>query len=176
MKPLETAAFNAAGLSKQGFGLIQDGSLFAQLLPSAITLPRDDNERSRTFYAMLVATALAALVFLGWPTHIPRPTPTTEGWAGFAWSALFWFDTPRNCFPSLHVALAALAGWSLWRSGHRAAAIIWPALISLSTLTTRQHVAWDVAGGLVLAPLAWTLTTRYFRYDRAIPTHHAAGA
>lgn len=38
VKPLETAAFNAAGLSKQGFGLIQDGSLFAQLLPSAITV------------------------------------------------------------------------------------------------------------------------------------------
>jgi peptide/nickel transport system substrate-binding protein len=38
LKPLETAAFNQAGLSKQGFGLIQDGSLFAQLLPSAITV------------------------------------------------------------------------------------------------------------------------------------------
>jgi peptide/nickel transport system substrate-binding protein len=38
IKPLETAYFNAAGLSKQGFGLIQDGSLFAQLLPSAITV------------------------------------------------------------------------------------------------------------------------------------------
>ena len=38
IKPLETAAFNQAGLSKQGFGLIQDGSLFAQLLPSAITV------------------------------------------------------------------------------------------------------------------------------------------
>jgi ABC-type transport system substrate-binding protein len=38
VKPLETAAFNQAGLSKQGFGLIQDGSLFAQLLPSAITV------------------------------------------------------------------------------------------------------------------------------------------
>lgn len=38
VKPLETAAFNAAGLSKQGFGMIQDGSLFAQLLPSAITV------------------------------------------------------------------------------------------------------------------------------------------
>jgi peptide/nickel transport system substrate-binding protein len=38
VKPLETAAFNQTGLSKQGFGLIQDGSLFAQLLPSAITV------------------------------------------------------------------------------------------------------------------------------------------
>jgi peptide/nickel transport system substrate-binding protein len=38
VKPLETAAFNQAGLSKHGFGLIQDGSLFAQLLPSAITV------------------------------------------------------------------------------------------------------------------------------------------
>jgi len=38
VRPLETAAFNQAGLSKQGFGLIQDGSLFAQLLPSAITV------------------------------------------------------------------------------------------------------------------------------------------
>jgi membrane-associated phospholipid phosphatase len=146
------------------------------LLPTAIMLARDEVDRSRTFYAMLVGTALAAIIFLAWPIQIERPTQPSTGLTGLAWSMLYFTDTPRNCFPSLHVALAALAGVALWRRGYRLPAVAWPALIVMSTLTTKQHVAWDIAGGLVLAPLAWISTPRLLRYERTKPTHHAAGA
>ena len=45
------------------------------LLMTALALARDHHDRSRSFYAMLVATLVAALVFLAWPTELERPTP-----------------------------------------------------------------------------------------------------
>ncbi len=83
---------------------------------------------------------------------------------------------PANCFPSLHVALAAIAGCALWRRGIRVVAVIWPALIAVSTLTTRQHVAWDVAGGLLLAGVVIVLTPKVFRLERTQFAHDTAGA
>lgn len=144
------------------------------LLPTAIILARDELDRSRTFYAMLVATVLAAIVFLTWPMQIERRMQPSAGLTGFAWSVLYLTDTPRNCFPSLHVALAIIASAALWRRKYRVLAVIWPTLVIISTLTTKQHVVWDVAGGFVLAPLAWILTPKIVHYERTKPTHHAA--
>jgi membrane-associated phospholipid phosphatase len=146
------------------------------LLPFAIASARDDVDRSHTLYGLLVATALAAVVFLAWPTQVARATPTGEGLTALAWRLLHDVDVPANCFPSLHVALAAIAGRALWRRGARVVAVLWPALIAVSTLTTRQHVAWDVFGGLVLAAVAIVLTPRLLRLERTQLAHDAAGA
>ncbi|HYR33659.1 MAG TPA: phosphatase PAP2 family protein [Burkholderiales bacterium] len=142
------------------------------LLPGSIVLARDDDDRSRAFYAMLVATALAAAVFVLWPTQLERQSPPAQGLMGFAWSALYFSDTPNNCLPSLHVALAALAGCVLWRSGWRLTAVLWPSLIALSTLTTKQHVLIDVAGGLALAAVAWVLVPKLVCHERPQPAHN----
>jgi membrane-associated phospholipid phosphatase len=138
------------------------------LLPAAIVCARDDGERSRTFYAMLLATAIAAIVFVLWPTQLDRPAAPSEGLTGIAWTLLYMSDTSGNCLPSLHVALASLAGMALWRRGWRTHALIWPLLIGIAALTTKQHVAWDLLAGLVLAVLvvlAWILTPKLVRND-----------
>ncbi|WP_313950149.1 phosphatase PAP2 family protein [Accumulibacter sp.] len=144
------------------------------LLPTAIVSARDDSDRSQTLYAMLLATLLAAPIFLAWPTVVLRPTPP-DGFTGLAWRLLYLADTPANCFPSLHVALATIAGRALWRRGACALAVVWPSLIAVSTLTTRQHVAWDIAGGICCAAIALWLTKRIFRLDCTRPAHDAAG-
>jgi membrane-associated phospholipid phosphatase len=144
------------------------------LLPYALASTRDDAVRSRAFYSMLVATAIAALVFMLFPTRVPQAVAPADGLLGLVWHALHLADTPNNAFPSLHVALAALAGATLWHSDRRVAALVWPALIAASALTTRQHVAWDVAGGLLLAPLAWFLTPRLIPYERTLAPDYAA--
>jgi membrane-associated phospholipid phosphatase len=144
------------------------------LLPFAIVTARDDTDRSYTLYAMLIAALLAAAVFLAWPTEIARQLPASDGLTGLAWRLLYLADTPTNCFPSLHVALAAIAARALWRRGALVLACAWPALIALSTLTTRQHIVWDIAGGLVLAVFAIRLTPRMLRLERAQLTHRTA--
>lgn len=146
------------------------------LLPTAIIGARNDIDRSQCLYSILLATALAAIVFLAWPTRIERPAPPTEGITALAWQLLYLADTPANCFPSLHVALAAIAAATLWRRGSRAGAIAWPGLITLSTLTTRQHVAWDIAGGLLCAVLALWLTPRMLRLEYSVPADGPARA
>lgn len=135
------------------------------LLPASIVLAANDADRSRTFYAMLLATLAATAVFLIWPTEIMRPVQPKDGMTGIAWKLLYLSDTPRNCFPSLHVALAALSGVALWRCGMGWVAMLWPALIVLSTLTTKQHMAWDVLGGLLLGASAWVCTPRVIDYE-----------
>lgn len=144
------------------------------LLPYALVAARDDGARSHAFYSMLLATLLAAVIFVCFPTSVMRPTPPLDGLLGLAWRGLHLADTPNNGFPSLHVALAAIAGMLLWQTNRRALAIIWPALISLSTLTTRQHIAWDIAGGLLLAASAWRLTPTLISYERTHTPDHSA--
>jgi len=146
------------------------------LLPLAVVQARDDADRSQGFYAMLAATALAAAVFVSWPTQLERQGVPAGGATGLAWTVLYLADTPNNCFPSLHVALAAIAGRLLWRRERRVVAVAWPVMIAAATLTTKQHVAWDIAGGLVLAAVAWTLVPKLLRHERAQPIRHAAGA
>jgi membrane-associated phospholipid phosphatase len=68
-------------------------------------------------------------------------------------------DAAGNACPSLHVATAAFT--ALWvehvlrRIGAprwlRACNGLWVGAIVWSTMATKQHVAWDVAGGLLLA-------------------------
>jgi len=146
------------------------------LLPIALLTARSDTDRSRAFYAMLLATVMAAVVFLAWPTRLERMAAPASGISALAWQLLYLMDTPGNCFPSLHVALAVIAGWALWRRGWRVVAVLWPAVILLSTLTTRQHVLWDVAGGVMCATAALALTPYLVTYERSYPTRYPGRA
>ncbi|HEY6402922.1 MAG TPA: phosphatase PAP2 family protein, partial [Blastocatellia bacterium] len=66
---------------------------------------------------------------------------------------LYSIDSAANCFPSLHVALAWLSALGLRDERRRAGALamVWAALISISTLTTKQHYFADLVGGGALA-------------------------
>lgn len=94
--------------------------------------------------------------------------PTTTPAFGVHWSdypalqVLKAADRGGNAFPSLHVAFAVYSGAIIagelrscsappWVRG---ASWLWCAAIVYSTLATRQHVAIDVAGGLVVAMVA----------------------
>jgi len=60
-----------------------------------------------------------------------------------------------------------IAARALWRRGAFILATGWPILIAASTLSTPQHVAADIVGGLLLAALALWLTPRILRLDPA---------
>jgi len=105
------------------------------------------------FAAIAVATLISAIVFVLWPTTIERPLTRNT-----AYAALWLFDVPTNCFPSLHVALAMIAA-AFWPDRKtRAVAIVWAAAIAVSTLTTKQHYAIDVLGGAVVGAVAIAAT------------------
>jgi hypothetical protein len=117
--------------------------------------------RDLLLYTLWIGTlCLAGLAcFHFWPTAVPRPALELSGYPGFA--LLQGVDAAGNACPSLHVATAAFT--ALWvdhvlqRTGApwwlRGCNGVWVGAIVWSTMATKQHVAWDVAGGLLLALL-----------------------
>lgn len=110
---------------------------------------------SRMVYTISLASLLAFCVFLIYPIEFPRGVTAKDGVAGSAFRFLYSIDSASNCFPSLHVALAWLSALGLRDERRKAGAlaIVWAALISISTLTTKQHYFVDLVGGGGLALL-----------------------
>ncbi len=96
-------------------------------------------------------------IFHFWPTAVPRPAMDLSTYPGFA--LLQGVDAAGNACPSLHVATAVFTAcwvqhllracgaphWLRWSN------LLWVSAIVWSTMATKQHVAWDVAAGLLLA-------------------------
>lgn len=123
-------------------------------LPACLLLVRDEKVFARARVAVLIGVVVSNAVFLLWPTTIVRVAHDS-----FLFDFIARVDTPANCFPSQHVALALVAAWGLWRDGFPRAGLVlaWAAAISVSTVLVRQHYAVDVAGGVALAAASWRL-------------------
>jgi membrane-associated phospholipid phosphatase len=137
----------------------------------AIWLPRDDKLRSDAAYGLMLAAIIGLIVFTVFPTSVPRQSPNLTGATGVLWQLLHSVDTMVNALPSLHVANTCLASVALASRGGlwRTAVPVWAGLIILSTLTTKQHYAIDVPGGLMLALICFALVrfgVEYRRIDR----------
>lgn len=116
----------------------------------------------RALHAFIMVVGIAYAGFVLYPTVLPRPPSTGEGF--FAWTLQLNYnlDPPLNCFPSLHVAwgfVAALACYRVHR-GVGFGALAWAALIAVSTLYTKQHYVVDVVAGIALAILAYVVFLR----------------
>lgn len=135
-------------------------------LPQALMPVRRD---LFAYCAWIGALCLAGLAcFWLWPTAVPPSRIDTSLYPGFG--LIRGIDAAGNACPSLHVATAAFsaiwldrllaeigAGWRM-----RAFNWIWFVAIAWSTMATRQHVALDVAAGILLA-LAFALPSLRFR-------------
>lgn len=129
-------------------------------------------EGKKVFYRMAVAGIAAKLIclvfFFVLPTYMPDwPSGTFEIKNFTDWLLQFIYDhdEPNNLFPSIHVLESwlvmrtALAGKKLpkpFKIGISVAAIC----IILSTLTVKQHLLADVAGGILVTELSMLLTAK----------------
>jgi hypothetical protein len=131
------------------------------------------NVRELVGYGVWIGTlCIVGLVcFYLWPTAVPHvPLNTTH--VGF--DMLRGVDAAGNACPSLHVATATFS--ALWLDrllreltlprALRVANAVWFVLIVWSTMAIKQHVWWDVVGGLALAlAVAWP-SLRWFAARR----------
>lgn len=64
------------------------------------------------------------------------------------------FYNPVAAMPSLHVGVAPIVGWALWRltpwALTRALGIAYPILVATAVVVTGNHFVLDVAGGLIV--------------------------
>ena len=134
-------------------------------LPPALLETRRELYR----YGMAIAgTCLAGLIaFYFWPTAVPA---ADIDWARYPEVGFLKnIDAAGNAFPSLHVATAIFSGLWLDHLLRRFGAPLWSLSfnwiwcigIIYSTLATRQHVAVDVWGGLMLGGVAAWLSMRH---------------
>lgn len=131
-------------------------------------------ECTRAFVAMVMVAVLATFYFLFFPTELPRRElmhidagPLTQA----AWAFLMRADNPTNSFPSMHIAEATITAVALMRAHvrFRWLAPIWAAAVAVSTMTTEQHVALDVLGGLLLAAFCLWVTDRFIYVGNELP-------
>jgi len=107
----------------------------------------------RWLAALLLCTMACYLGFVLFPAHYPRPSldaiPSAVWRRAFGW--LDAFDGRGNTFPSLHVALTTVSALYMRRSRHGWSWVMAAVVLSLSTVTVKQHFVADVAAGAALA-------------------------
>jgi membrane-associated phospholipid phosphatase len=132
----------------------------------AVATCRDRRLYDRSLVSILACAGLGAIGHWLVPAEYPRPAvlpPYADASAAFlAWVQSI--DPPSNVFPSLHVAFAVQLALILrvHRPPIGAILLVMAAVLSASTLLTKQHFIADVFGGLVLGAAIAALVLRPF--------------
>jgi membrane-associated phospholipid phosphatase len=155
-------------VSLQPAWMIVYGSLyvFVVILPLLVVRERALIRRAMQAYLMVMIVAYTG--FLLYPTSGPiRADVPADGFAAWTLGLVYSIDPPYNCFPSLHVAYAFVSALACYRihRGVGTVAVLWAALIGVSTLSTRQHYVVDVIAGSAIAFVAYGMFLR--RHPRA---------
>ncbi len=133
---------------------------------------QDVSELNKTLYSFFILTLVSGCFFVFYPLISPRELyPLTETSSLNARFLLFIrsTDTAGNCLPSLHVGFCYLFALGFYRTQkHKFVfSMIVANVISVSTLTTKQHYLVDVIAGALLASMIYFVMDRWTRV--AIP-------
>lgn len=113
------------------------------------------------------AKGICLLCFLLFPTTNIRPVVDPQGFWNAAIQFLYRSDAADNLFPSIHcltswfcyIGLQKQQNIPVW---YRRLSSLIALAVFLSTLTTKQHVAVDVVGGILLAQFSYWFTGHTF--------------
>jgi len=119
--------------------------------------------------ALTIAVCINYLTYIIYPTTYPRPPlpqSTELGASLYHW--LVSIDTPANCFPSGHITTPAIGCWYLARhhTTLRPFLFITFLILSVTTLTTKQHYAIDIPAGLFTAGLGILIANALVKSDK----------
>ncbi|VAW80815.1 hypothetical protein MNBD_GAMMA12-2400 [hydrothermal vent metagenome] len=129
----------------------------------------DENDFISALIALTIAVCINYMIYILYPTTYPRPplpADTELGSGLYHW--LTSIDTPANCFPSGHITTPAVGCWYLGRHHKtlRPYLFITFAILSLTTLTTKQHYIVDIPAGLVTASLGILIANALIKSDK----------
>jgi membrane-associated phospholipid phosphatase len=112
-------------------------------------------------YVVLLALQMMFFVFFPVATPAQWRVSVCRGRSERFLAFVQKFDSPANSFPSMHTSVATLTAMHLWP--HLGPAVLlFPGLIALSCLFTKQHYVIDLPAG---AALGWLV----FQIYRAMP-------
>ena len=121
---------------------------------------------NKVLYSFIIVSLITIIIFQLFPVGYPRefyPLPHANSPSVNLFYKIRWIDSPMNCFPSLHVSLCFLFSFGHWSENKK---LFWISLfitilISISTLTTKQHYIVDVVAGLILSFVIFTSVKRF---------------
>ncbi|HOW16827.1 MAG TPA: phosphatase PAP2 family protein [bacterium] len=125
-------------------------------------LLRERYNMNRIYYSQIMMLIFSMFIFMLYPTMFPRPEVEYHGFSGQLVALLHSLDSPCNAFPSIHVSMTFLAGFGFIKERKVLFSIfmLWAVLISISTLTLKQHYLLDVLAGFVMAILFYWVGSR----------------
>lgn len=129
----------------------------------AFMLLKEKININKAFYSFLFFCVSSMLVFYIYPTTFPRPVVEYVGVNGILLKLLHNIDTPNNCFPSLHVGMSFLLSYFYLYEQKKYFPLffLWSILISLSTLSTKQHYFVDILGGIILSIVSFYVINKF---------------
>ena len=110
-------------------------------------------------FAIFVIGFVSGIIFFIFPSTMARPLVLEDNPFSWVLGTLHELDRPYNLFPSLHVSFSVLTALIKTRIAQRLKFFHWgaAALISISTLFVKQHALVDIAGGIIVAVLAFSV-------------------
>lgn len=131
-----------------------------------ILIARQDKQAVCRFFAGDFLSRVVCLIFyLVYPTTNVRPHLEPDGFWNQVMLWLYSVDAADNLFPSIH----CLVSWFCYAAirkredipvWYRRFSCVMALMVCVSTLTTKQHVIADVAGGILLAEICLWLGKR----------------
>ena len=121
-------------------------------------------------FSFIFASIVMCLFYIFFPSFYPRESfveiSTVSGWLIEMTRSI---DAPHNTFPSGHVTFAwlllffvNLSQYTRKYSWIKILYFCWAVLVSISTLTLKQHFVVDVVSGIALAAISYYLCRKLF--------------
>lgn len=121
----------------------------------------------RFFTAEILGKSVCLLLFLLLPTTMVRPDPTGTDLFSRIVRFLYLIDTPDGLFPSIHCfaswfCFIAVRGQKQCPKWYRIFSCVFALMVFVSTLTTKQHVIFDVISAVLLVEISYFLTRFWY--------------
>lgn len=137
---------------------------------------QEKKEMCRFFAADFISRTVCFVIFLVFPTTNTRPVIQPDGFWNQVMLLVYRIDAADNLFPSIHCLVSwfcyiGIRGRKEIPMWYRGASCVMAVLVCVSTLTTKQHVLIDVAGGVLLAEACYWIAkkTALFRnYEKVL--------
>lgn len=139
---------------------------------------RNNENVVRYFYSYMAILLLSVVVFVVFPVTFPRAEYPTLGNSISDSALLFlrtYMDSPANCLPSLHVSSCFISAFCFWPESRVRTGLffLWSVLVSISTMTTKQHYWIDVWTAFLLTAVVYWF---FFHYVKLSGSGSEAGA
>lgn len=129
----------------------------------ALVTKREKAFVMRFFCADFLSRVICLIFYILLPTTLVRPEIPEGAFLGWMLRIVYFFDEPDNLFPSIHCLVSVMAAFGIHGESsvpkpYRIASCFIAAAICISTLTTKQHLVWDLISGIALAVTVWLIS------------------